>query len=749
MADLSGHTILVVDDNDAGREVKSRLLRHSGYRIIEAANGGQTLALVRAEKPALVVLDVMLPDIDGLELCQRIKGDPETAPIMVLQTSSARISTENRLAGLETGADAYLTEPIEPSELTTTVKVLLRLYDREEQNRRLLAELRTREAEFRASFENTSFGMAQAEPFTGKLLRVNRRFCEILGYQEAELLGRSFIEFTHADDRTATSADFTRLLKGEITEYRAEKRQVKKDGSFIWSEVTLNLVRDAAGQPLRMVGVIQDISARKRMEEIAQRWQRLFEESFFGLAHEDARTNSFVAVNRAFAEHRGYTVEELSGKPALTIYPADLQDQVSQSIRGADENGHALFETVHQRKDGTTFPVLLEVMSIKDRAGQAHSRMAYALDISRLKTAEAALRQSEEQFRAFFESAVVGTVVCDPATGRFLKVNEAFCRMIGYSAEELSRLTPYQLTYPDDLDNLRQVVGRWHRGESESLQIDKRYQRKDGSPLWVRVNANMVRDGAGRALMGVAIIADISERKRIQLNSEFLLKLGRELGQLTDADAIGNTGVRAIAQYLKVAGCCLLTVDFASGRAEVNYQWFSDQRRLAPSYPIDEFAAEDLLEIMRRGEAVALDDVDGDPRTRPHAANFAAHGIRAFAAAPYLGEGVFEAVLTVSAAAPRSWSSDEVRCLQNVIARVWPAIKRARVVAELREREASLSASNQDLVRFNRAAVGRELRMIELKREINTLCAAAGQPPRYKLEADPVAAAATGAESSS
>ena len=70
MADLSGHTILVVDDNDAGREVKSRLLRHSGYRIIEAANGGQTLALVRAEKPALVVLDVMLPDIDGLELCR-------------------------------------------------------------------------------------------------------------------------------------------------------------------------------------------------------------------------------------------------------------------------------------------------------------------------------------------------------------------------------------------------------------------------------------------------------------------------------------------------------------------------------------------------------------------------------------------------------------------------------------------------------------------------------------------------------
>lgn len=79
---------------------------------------------------------------------------------------------------------------------------------------------------------------------------------------------------------------------------------------------------------------------------------------------------------------------------------------------------------------------------------------------------------------------------------------------------------------------------------------------------------------------------------------------------------------------------------------------------------------------------------------------------------------------------------DAVRCLQNVIARVWPAIKRARAIAALRAGEASLRSSNHELARFNRAAVGRELRMIELKREINAMCGQLGQPPRYPLEFD-------------
>ena len=362
--------------------------------------------------------------------------------------------------------------------------------------------------------------------------------------------------------------------------------------------------------------------------------------------------------------------------------------------------------------------------------------MVYALDISRLKSAEAALRESEEQFRGFFESAAVGTALCDPETRHFRKVNQTFCRMVGYSADELAALTPYDLTYPADRAYHLEIAGRWHRGESDSFQIEKRFGRKDGSPLWVRVNANMVRDGAGRPVMGVGIVSDISERKRIQFNAEFMLKLGRELGRLTEVDEIGNTAVRAIAQYLSAPACGLLSIDLTRGSAELNYQWCSDERSFAPTYRIGDFAGEELLDEWRRGEAVAINDVDVDARTQFCRANFAAQNSRSFAAAPLLSEGVLEAVLAVSAPAPRNWMSDEVRCLQNVIARVWPAIKRARAIAALRAGEASLRSSNHELARFNRAAVGRELRMIELKREINAMCGQLGQPPRYPLEFD-------------
>ena len=156
----------------------------------------------------------------------------------------------------------------------------------------------------------------------------------------------------------------------------------------------------------------------------------------------------------------------------------------------------------------------------------------------------------------------------------------------------------------------------------------------------------------------------------------------------------------------------------------------------AATYRINDFAGQALLDVWRRGEAVAINDVAGDPLTQPFSANFAAQNTQSFAAAPLLSEGVLEVILVVSAPAPRHWLTDEVRCLQNVVARVWPAIKRARAIAALRAGEASLRASNHDLARFNRAAVGRELRMIELKREINEMCGQLGQPPRYPLDFD-------------
>jgi signal transduction histidine kinase len=119
-------TILSVDDNDAIRYSFTRYLREGGYEVIEARTGEQALEMARSE-PALITLDINLPDIDGYEICRRLKNDPATREIPILHISASYVDAIDRARGLEGGADAYLAEPVDRDELLATVKALLRM----------------------------------------------------------------------------------------------------------------------------------------------------------------------------------------------------------------------------------------------------------------------------------------------------------------------------------------------------------------------------------------------------------------------------------------------------------------------------------------------------------------------------------------------------------------------------------------------------------------------------------------------
>lgn len=144
--DNSSSTILTVDDNEAIRYTLVRSLREAGYTVIEARTGSE--ALVRAmENPDLITLDVNLPDIHGFDLCRQIKTNPATAHIPILHLSSTFVDPESRVHGLQSGADAYLAEPIHRAELVATIGALLRLKNAETQARQqaALAESARRE----------------------------------------------------------------------------------------------------------------------------------------------------------------------------------------------------------------------------------------------------------------------------------------------------------------------------------------------------------------------------------------------------------------------------------------------------------------------------------------------------------------------------------------------------------------------------------------------------------------------------
>ena len=117
--------VLIVDDYPGARYLRSRILSEAGYEVVEASTGTEALERARAIKPSLILLDVNLPDISGLEVCERLKQEPATAGIPVIQITGAWLSESDRQRGLASGADAYLVEPVDEVTLLRNVVMLI------------------------------------------------------------------------------------------------------------------------------------------------------------------------------------------------------------------------------------------------------------------------------------------------------------------------------------------------------------------------------------------------------------------------------------------------------------------------------------------------------------------------------------------------------------------------------------------------------------------------------------------------
>ena len=153
-------TVLNVDDNEPALYAKTRILRRAGFTVFEASDGTTALELVASKAPELVLLDVQLPDISGLDVCRRIKSDPITRRIPVLHISATHITEADQQVGMESGAEIYLVEPLAPEELITVVRTLLRL-------RRTEAGLAASEERLRLATESAGLATWDVDLRTG------------------------------------------------------------------------------------------------------------------------------------------------------------------------------------------------------------------------------------------------------------------------------------------------------------------------------------------------------------------------------------------------------------------------------------------------------------------------------------------------------------------------------------------------------------------------------------------------------
>ena len=175
-------SILVVDDNEAERYYLTRILGKAGFRVLEAATGLDGLRIAESDRPELITLDIRLPDINGFEVCRRLKSNPATRDMPVVHISASFTTPEAKAEGLDGGADGYLTHPVDPNELLATLRALLRA-------RRAESQVRAAAREWTTTFDLISDPVC----LTGaadRIVRCNQAFARLVGLPFAEVIGQ-------------------------------------------------------------------------------------------------------------------------------------------------------------------------------------------------------------------------------------------------------------------------------------------------------------------------------------------------------------------------------------------------------------------------------------------------------------------------------------------------------------------------------------------------------------------------------
>ncbi|MBA2441968.1 MAG: PAS domain S-box protein, partial [Rubrobacter sp.] len=215
----------------------------------------------------------------------------------------------------------------------------------------------------------------------------------------------------------------------------------------------------------------------------------------------------------------GYAAAEVLGRPLGTLMPERFREPHARGMRRYLQTGEArviggTVELAGLRKDGAEFPLELSLNEMNE--GGERLFVGVIRDISGRKRAEEELREAEERFRSAFDRAATGMVLTEPRTMSYIKVNQAICRMLGYSEEELLALSVRDVTHPEDVDDSVEHARRARDGEIESFEIEKRYIHADGHTVWASTGVSLVRDSGGSPLYFVAQVQDITGRKRAE-----------------------------------------------------------------------------------------------------------------------------------------------------------------------------------------------------------------------------------------
>ncbi|MDQ3999542.1 MAG: PAS domain S-box protein, partial [Actinomycetota bacterium] len=339
----------------------------------------------------------------------------------------------------------------------------------------------------------------------------------ILGYLPEERIGKNAFDYAHPEDRERVALAFAEALDnpGEV-QRPVEFRLRHKDGSWRHMETTrTNLLDDPAVRGV--VANSRDITERRRAEEALreneERYRAVVEQSAEAIWLFEPDTKQVLEANTAFQEMFGYTAEELKEMTNYDFVAHSRQNIDSAVQRVVQERKGFFGERKYRRKDGTVLDVEVSGCVIPYQSKEVVC--AVARDLTERKEAEEALRKSEERFRTAFEDAPIGVALVGLDRSH-LRVNRAYCEMLGYSEEELLEKQHSGIIHPDDREESADRIRGILEEEAEPYELERRYLHADGHVVWSLSNISLIRDSEGEPSHFVCLHEDITERKELE-----------------------------------------------------------------------------------------------------------------------------------------------------------------------------------------------------------------------------------------
>ena len=423
----------------------------------------------------------------------------------------------------------------------------LRLVQRTTSHQRDERALRESEARFRTLLEHDLDGVTVVAD--GKIVYANLTAGKMFGCDEAEMVGAEPSSFVVSSDKERARDRVRGLSTGEIEPSATEFEGLRKDGTSFPVEI-LSRPIDFDGRPA-LLAQLRDLTHRRSQEaalrEAEEKYRTLVEHSLAGVAIVQHRR--FRYANPKFAEILGCTQDEVLALQSF-LDPVHEDDraivQEKHRQRVEDKLQPAPYTARVRRKDGRIVEVETNGMLTSYQGEPA--TISTILDVTERRRAYQQISESEKLFRTLFEESPIGIVLASPE-GIMRRVNTTFCEMLEYAEEELIGRSIVEISHPDDAAGTPDSAAKVLKDAEFVVRLNKRYRRKGGAIVQAETTVSIVKDGDGKALYAVAMVEDVTEKRRLEEQLQGILRL-ESVGQLAGGVAHNfNNALAAISGY--------------------------------------------------------------------------------------------------------------------------------------------------------------------------------------------------------